>query len=93
MSSKVAERFLEVFINLFSLVEPFVSQFISLYLVRQLDRWRGQGVISDYRRRVRRLGRFHYEVSVDLELDQKQLNMILRRVAGKKKVRGGERIV
>jgi hypothetical protein len=81
MSSRVSGRLIAVLVDLFPFLEPFVPPFVSLYLSRQLSRWKSLGLISDYSRSVRRLGRLHYKVSVDLELTQKQLDGILRRAA------------
>ncbi|MDQ1281010.1 MAG: hypothetical protein QG670_2274 [Thermoproteota archaeon] len=40
------------------------------------------GLISDYNKSVRRFGKLHYEVSIDLSLTQKQVNGVLRRASG-----------
>ena len=79
MSSRVSARLMGVLVGLFPLLEPFVPPFVTIYLSRQLSRWKDLGLISGYSRSVRRLGRFHYEASIDLELTQKQLDRILRR--------------
>ena len=84
MSSRVNATLMGVFIGLFPFLEPFVPPFVSLYLSRQLTRWKRLGLISDYRRSVKRIGRLHYEASIDLELTQKQLDSILRQEIGKR---------
>jgi hypothetical protein len=71
-----------VLVDMFPFLEPFVPPFVSLYLSRQLIRWKELGLISNYSRSVRRLGRLHYEASIDLELTQKQLDRILMREIG-----------
>ena len=78
MSSRVAVRLMGVLVDLSPFLEPFVPPFVSLILSRQLSRWKDLGLISGYSRSVRRLGRLHYEASIDLELTQKQLDRILR---------------
>ena len=80
MSSRVGSRLIGVLVDLFPFLEPFVPPVVSLYLSRQLSKWRYLGLISDYSRSVRRLGRLHYEITVDLDLTEKQLDRILRRV-------------
>ncbi|MCJ7634222.1 hypothetical protein MUP77_17765 [Candidatus Bathyarchaeota archaeon] len=79
MSSRVSARLIAVLVDLFPFLEPFIPPFVSLYLSRQLSRWKDLGLISGYSRSVRRLGRLHYEVSIDLGLTQKQVDGILRR--------------
>ncbi|MDQ1281023.1 MAG: hypothetical protein QG670_2287, partial [Thermoproteota archaeon] len=82
MSSRVGVRLISVLVDLFPFLEPFVPPFISLYLTRLLGRWKELGLISDYNKSVRRLGKPHYEVSIALSLTQKQVNGVLRRASG-----------
>jgi hypothetical protein len=84
MSSRVSVRLIAILVDLFPFLEPFIPPFVSLYLSRQLSKWKDLGLISDYSRKIRRLGRLHYEVSIDLELTQKQVDRILRRAIGKR---------
>jgi hypothetical protein len=84
MSSRVAVRLMGVLVDLFSFLEPFVPPFVSYYLSRQLSRWKDLGLISSYSRSVRRLGRLHYEASIDVELTQKQLDRIMRQEIGRR---------
>ena len=84
MSSRVSARLIAVLVDLFPFLEPFVPPFLSLYLTRQLSAWKEMGLISDYGKRVRRVGRLHYVVSVDVELTQKQLNRLLRGASGRR---------
>lgn len=87
MSSRVTARFLAILVDLFPFIEPITRPFISLYLNRQLKRWKDSGQISNYSQNVKRLGKLHYEVSIDLELNQKQVNNILRKTS-EKRIRG-----
>jgi len=82
MSSRVAVRLMGVLVDLSPFLEPFVPPFVSLILSRQLSRWKDLGLISSYSRSVRRLGRLHYEASIDVELTQKQLDRIMRQEIG-----------
>ncbi|MCJ7609555.1 hypothetical protein MUP00_07820 [Candidatus Bathyarchaeota archaeon] len=82
MSSRVAVRLMGVLVDLSPFLEPFVPPFVSYYLSRQLSRWKDLGLISSYSRSVRRLGRLHYEASIDVELTQKQLDRIMRQEIG-----------
>ena len=84
MSSRVSARLIAVLVDFFPFLEPFVPPFVSLYLSRQLSRWKNLGLISGYSRSVRRLGRLHYEVSIDLELTQKQLDGVLSHATGRR---------
>jgi hypothetical protein len=83
MSSRVSVRLMGVLVGLFPLLEPFVPPFISLYLSRQLSRWKDLGLISSYSRSVKRLGRLHYQASIDLELTEKQLDRVLKQDIGR----------
>ena len=56
--------------------EPLAPTAISYFLVRYLRDWYKQGLISDYRARTKRLGRFHYQVEIDVEVNEKQANYV-----------------
>ena len=48
--------------------EPIASPFISYYLKRTLSDWEKKGKIDDYRVQTTRVKKFHYIVSVDLDV-------------------------
>ncbi len=77
MALRVQAKLIGVLVDLFPFLEPFFPPFISLYLSRQLRRWRDMGLISGYNRSVKRLGKMHYVVSVDLELTQGEVDRLL----------------
>ncbi|MCW4046811.1 MAG: hypothetical protein NWE99_04515 [Candidatus Bathyarchaeota archaeon] len=54
------------------LFEPLAPTAISYYLGRRLNELKQQGLISDYKTRTRRLGKFHYRIDVDLGVNSKQ---------------------
>jgi hypothetical protein len=47
--------------------EPFAKFGISYVLNRQLKQYRQQGILSAYKTKVRRLGKWHYRIEVDLD--------------------------
>ena len=57
--------------------EPLAPQAISLYLSRRLYRWKQQGLILSYKAHTKRLGKFHYKITVDLDVNPKQVHYVL----------------
>ena len=80
MAARVTEGFVQLFIDLFSILEPVAPPFMSLYFRRQLRRWRNAGLISGYSSGIKRVGRLHYVITADLELTQKQADGLLTRI-------------
>jgi hypothetical protein len=57
--------------------EPISPRFISFLLRRRLGEWEREGLIAGSKTKIRRIGKFHYRVEVDLDLTQKQANRML----------------
>ena len=57
--------------------EPLAPTAISYFLVRYLRDWERKGLISDYRAHTKRLGKFHYKVEIDVEVNEKQAHYVL----------------
>ncbi len=72
-----AKGLVELLVDLFSFFEPIAPSFASLYIRRRLNRLRDSGLISDYKSRIKRVGRMHYLITVDLELTGKQADGLL----------------
>ena len=81
MGARVTGGFVQLFIDLSSILEPLAPPFMSLYVRRQLNRWRDAGLISGYNSGIKRVGRLHYVITVDLELTQKQTDGLLTRMS------------
>jgi hypothetical protein len=58
--------------------EPFAKYGISYYLNGQLKNYRKQGLVSTYKTRTKRLGKWHYKIEVDLDLTSTQFTGILK---------------
>ena len=80
MNARVTRGFVQLFIDLFSIFEPLAPPFMSLYFRRRLNRWKDAGLISGYRSGIKRMGRLHYVITVDLEMTQKQTDGLLTRI-------------
>lgn len=57
--------------------EPISPRFVSLWLRRRLKNWKDRGLISGYELSIRRKGKFHYKIKLDLELNKRQAERIL----------------
>ena len=72
MSNLVSERLFNIFLRFAFFLEPIAPPAISYYISRRLDSLRQRGLISDYKAKTSRLGKFHYKVEVDMDLTGKQ---------------------
>jgi hypothetical protein len=77
VSSRVRERFTGLIVRAALFFEPLAPTAISFYMGRRLNELKEKGMISDYKTRTQRLGRFHYKIEVDLDVDSKQVLHIL----------------
>ena len=77
MSSAVNQRLMGLLVRIIFVFEPLAPQAISYYLSRSLREWKRHGLVSDYKSRIRRLGKFHYMVEIDLGVSGKQAVHIL----------------
>jgi hypothetical protein len=57
--------------------EPLAPRAISYYLTRTLKEWKKQGLISEYKAKTRRLGKFHYKIEINFDLTSKQTLHVL----------------
>jgi hypothetical protein len=72
------ERVFRQLIEFILVFEPLAPRAISYYMGRRLREWKQQGLISGYKTRTRRLGKFHYKMEIDLDLTSKQTLHVLR---------------
>jgi hypothetical protein len=77
MSSSVREKLMGLLVRVAFSFEPLAPTAISFYLGRRLNELKEEGVISDYKSRTQRLGKFHYRIEVDLNLNSRQALYIL----------------
>ncbi|MBT0160025.1 hypothetical protein G4O51_08575 [Candidatus Bathyarchaeota archaeon A05DMB-2] len=71
-SSPVREKLTGLLVRAAFLFEPLAPTAISYYLGRKLNELKQKGLISDYKTRTCRLGKFHYRIDVDLDVNSKQ---------------------
>jgi hypothetical protein len=72
LSSHVSDTLFNVFLRFAFFLEPLAPPAISYLISQRLDNLRQRGLISDYKTKTRRLGKFHYKVEVDMDLTGKQ---------------------
>jgi hypothetical protein len=76
--ASAGERVFRRIIEFILVFEPLAPRAISYYMRRRLGEWKRQGLISGYKTRTRRLGKFHYKIEVDLDLTSKQTLHVFR---------------
>jgi hypothetical protein len=77
MSSSVREKLMGLLVRVAFSFEPLAPTAISFYLGRRLNELKDEGLISDYKSRTQRLGKFHYKIEIDLDVNSGQaLHMV-----------------
>ena len=71
-------------LNLVIALEPLAPTAISYYLSRTFRDWEQQGLIDDFRAHTKRLGKFHYKVEIDVDVNAKQAHYILVHILAKR---------
>lgn len=72
VSEALMESATRVLFRLVLVFEPLAPTAITIYLNRQLRRYRSKGAITGYKAHTKRLGKFHYKIMLDLEVTGKQ---------------------
>jgi hypothetical protein len=72
MSSSVREKLTGLLVRVAFAFEPLAPTAISFYLGRRLNELKEEGVISDYKSRTQRLGKFHYRIEIELDVNSRQ---------------------
>jgi hypothetical protein len=69
--------------------EPLAPTAISLLMHEQLHRYRDGGIINDYKTHTKRLGKYHYRIEVDLDINDMQALHLLANIFPKQFSRFG----
>ena len=77
VSARISQTFFSIMVRFAFVFEPLAPRAISYYLTRTLKEWKKQGLISKFKTRTRRLGKFHYKIEIDLDLTSKQALHVL----------------
>jgi hypothetical protein len=77
VSSSVREKLTGLLFRVAFVFEPLAPTAISFFLGRRLNELKEEGLISDYKSRTQRLGKFHYRIEIDVDLNKKQAQHFL----------------
>jgi hypothetical protein len=77
VSSSVREKLMTLLLRVAFAFEPLAPTAISFYLGRRLNELKDKGLISDYKSRTQRLGKFHYKIKIDFDLSEQQAHYFL----------------
>ena len=66
------ERIASGFIRFSFKFERFSPQFIKFFLNRKFEEYKQKGVLTDYKVKSKRRGKYHYSFEVDLFLNRKR---------------------
>lgn len=73
------ERLTPLVVKAVLLFEPIASPFISLVVKRTLGDWKRNGRLEEYRVQTTRMKKYHYLITVDMEVTPEQTRTALRR--------------
>ena len=77
MSERISQRFFSLMLRIAFVFEPLAPRAISYFLTRKLKELKEQGLISEFKTKIRRLGKFHYKIEIDFDLTEKQAYYVL----------------
>lgn len=77
MSSSVREKLTGLLLRVAFAFEPLAPTAISFFLGRRLNKLKEEGLISDYKSRTQRLGKFHYRIEIDIDVNSTQALQIV----------------
>ncbi len=69
-------RIMNFFFRIALAFEPLAPTAISYFVSRTLRDWEQQGIITDFKAHTKRLGKFHYKVEIEADLNGKQTRYI-----------------
>ncbi len=74
------QRILNLFLKIAFVFEPLAPIPISYYINQKLKEIQKIGLISNFHKKIKRLGRFHYLIIIDLELNSNQTDYVIKRM-------------
>ena len=80
----VSPGMMRLLLRLVFAFEPLAPTAISYYLGRTLRRWQQQGLIGNYKMQTKRLGKFHYRIEIELEVNEKQVHYVFANLLPKR---------
>ncbi len=75
--ASIKDRFMGFFLRHASFFEPLGSYGISYYLKQTLKPYQKRGLISFYKVQVKRLGKWHYKIAVDVDVTESQVALLI----------------
>ena len=68
ISESLVESAVRVLLRVAFAFEPLAPTAITVLMNRQLHRFRETGSIGEYKTKIKRLGRFHYRIEINLDV-------------------------
>ncbi len=76
----LSSRLTSLLVGIALAFEPISPPFISLWLQRRLSNWKKRGIVDEYKVNTTRIGKFHYRVEVNLDVNERQTEWILANI-------------
>lgn len=80
MSYVARQKLIDVFLRIAFVFEPLTSKAISYYLSRKLKEMKKAGIISAFNSKTKRLGKFHYLIVINLDLNSHQTINLIQKI-------------
>ena len=85
MASEISRRISRLLVRVAFVFEPVTPRLVSYYIGRTMKKWKQRNLILDYKTRTKRLGKFHYKIQIDVNLNSQQTAHILDKWTNKLK--------
>lgn len=80
VSESLMESVTRVLFRIGLVFEPLAPTAITFYMNQRLKRYKDTGAIGGYKAHTKRLGKFHYRISLDLDLSGKQAMQLVGQI-------------
>ena len=90
-----ASRFIPYFIKSLSFLKPLAPTFLRWAIKRRIEGWKRQGMLESYNLKVKKAGKLHYRMELEVIFEETHLRRILQQPLlpkNRKRFVGGEAI-
>jgi len=69
----MSSRFFSFLVRIAFIFEPISPRLVSLFLGRKLKEWKNRRLIDNYKTKIKRIGKFHYIIDMNLDVTPEQV--------------------
>lgn len=87
----MSSRFFSFLVKIAFIFEPISPRFVSFLLGRKLKEWKIRRLIDDYKTKIKRIGKFHYVIDMNLDLTPEQVRSTIASLVVNARARNNQR--